>query len=105
MIAQYRKTGRVQRRQRTVAGFKQKYTEHDIRLLAAMDERHDTPCGPAIKKRCERAYEIFGQTEYASLATISVSPSVQPEKVHPLHSPTVALRKDPAQGLEDRRTP
>ncbi|MDA8119006.1 MAG: hypothetical protein M0Z85_02935 [Gammaproteobacteria bacterium] len=26
-----------------------------IGLLAAMDERHDTPCGPAVKKLCERA--------------------------------------------------
>lgn len=29
LIAQYRKTGRVQRRQRTVVGFKPKYTQHD----------------------------------------------------------------------------
>ena len=38
-----------------------------------MDERHDTPCGPAVKKLCERAYEVFGQTEYTALASISVS--------------------------------
>lgn len=73
LIAQYRKTGRLRRRQRTVAGFKQKYTVQDIRLLAAMDERHDTPCGPAVKKLCERAYEVYGETEYATLASISVS--------------------------------
>ena len=73
LIAQYRKTGRLQRRQRTVSGFKSKYTQQDIRLLAAMDERHDTPCGPAVKKLCERACEVFGETAYAALATISVS--------------------------------
>jgi transposase InsO family protein len=73
LIAQYRKTGRIRRRQRTVSGFTKKYTEKDIRLLAAMDERHDTPCGTAIKKLCERACEVFGQTEYTSLASISVS--------------------------------
>ena len=73
LITQYRKTGKCKRRQRTVAGFARKYTPHDIRLLAAMDERHDTPCGPAVKKLCERAYEVFGQTEYAALASISVS--------------------------------
>ena len=73
LITQYRKTGRIRRRQRTVSGFKQKYTEQDICLLAAMDERHDTPCGPAVKKLCERACEVFGQTEYSSLASISVS--------------------------------
>jgi transposase InsO family protein len=73
LIAQYRKTGKLKRRQRTVSGFKLKYSEKDIRLLAAMDERHDTPCGPAVKKLCERACEVFGQTEYTALASISVS--------------------------------
>ena len=38
LIAQYRKTGRLRRRQRTVSGFKLKYSEKDIRLLAAMDK-------------------------------------------------------------------
>jgi transposase InsO family protein len=73
LIAQHRKTGRLQRRQRTVCGFKQKYTATDIRLLAAMDERRGTPCGAAVKKLCERACEVFGQTEYATLSAISVS--------------------------------
>ena len=73
LIAQYRKTGRLRRCQRTVAGFKKKYTEKDIRLLAAMDERHNTPCGPAMKKLCERACQIYGETEYTTLANISVS--------------------------------
>ena len=73
MITQYRKTGRAQRRQRTVSRFKCKYTEKDIRLLADMDVRHDTPCGQAVKELCERACEVFGQTEYTVLASISVS--------------------------------
>ena len=73
LITQYRKTGQCKRRQRTVAGFARKFTPQDIRLLAAMDERHDTPCGPAVKKLCERAFEVFGQAEYAALASISVS--------------------------------
>jgi transposase InsO family protein len=73
LIAQYRKTGRIRRCQRTVSGFKLKYSEQDIRLLAAMDERHDTPCGPAVKKLCERACGVYGETEYTALASISVS--------------------------------
>ncbi len=73
LIAQYRTTGTVRRRQRTVAGFTPKYTPADIGLLAAMDEHHDTPCGPAVKKLCERALRVFGQTEYERLASISVS--------------------------------
>ena len=55
LIGQYRKTGRLQRRQRTITGFRRKYLAQDIRLLAAMDERHETPCGHAVKKLCERA--------------------------------------------------
>ncbi len=72
LIQQYRRTGRVTRRQRTVRGFTRRYTPEDICLLAAMDERHDTPSGPAVKKLCERACQIFGETAYAQLASISV---------------------------------
>lgn len=73
LIQQYRDTGRLQARQRTVSGFARRYTEADIRLLAEMDERHDQPSGPMIKKLCERAYRLFDQTEYARLALISIS--------------------------------
>jgi len=38
-----------------------------------MDERHETPCGPVLKKLCERACEVHGETHYAALAGISVS--------------------------------
>ena len=85
LIAQYRKTGRLQRRQRTVSGFKRKYTTKDIRLLAEMEERHDTPCGPTAKKLCERACEVFGQTEYTGAGIDLREPSVQPEKVDCLY--------------------
>jgi len=73
LINKYRRTGKLQRCQRTVSGFQKKYTEKDIRLLAAMDERHDTPCGAALKKLCERAQEVHGEAEYSRLASISVS--------------------------------
>ena len=73
LIKQYKKTGRLQRRQRTIAGFRKKYSDKDIRLLAAMDERHETPCGQAIKKLCERAHEVFDEEDYAVLSGISVS--------------------------------
>ena len=41
--------------------FTRRYTASDIRLLAAMDERHNTPNGLAVKKLCERACHVFGQ--------------------------------------------
>ena len=73
LITQYRKTGCLKRRQRTTAGFQRKYTDKDIRLLAEMDSRHDTPCGQAIKKLCERACEVYGESQYRTLASISIS--------------------------------
>lgn len=74
LIQQYQKTGVVQ--QRTPykpAGFKQKYNAEDITLLTEMDERYDTPSGAVIKKFCERACTLFGQTDYENIAQISVS--------------------------------
>ena len=73
LIKQYRKTGRIQRRQRTAKGFTSKYTREDIRLLARLDELHGTLSGPATKKLCERAWQVFKQAEYQRLAGISVS--------------------------------
>ena len=73
LIRQYRKTGRLVRKQRTSQGFHLKYTREDKRLLAAMDERHNTLSGPATKKLCERAYQVFGETEYKRLSGISIA--------------------------------
>ncbi len=58
---------------RTRNGFKKKYIDKDVRLLAQIDERHDTHFGPAVKRLCERVSGIDGKKEYANLATISVS--------------------------------
>jgi hypothetical protein len=95
LIAQYRKTGRLQLCQRTVSSFKQQYTEKDIRLLAAMDERYDTPCGQAVKKLCERACGFFGQTQYSSLASICVSHLYKLRKSIPQLSPPLLLPGKP----------
>lgn len=73
MIQRYRDTGQLKRFQRTTAGFAQRYTQEDIRLLAQLDQRHDTPNGARVKKLCERAYEVFGEVAYQRLAHICVS--------------------------------
>jgi len=73
LIKQYREKGRLERKQRTVKSFSQKYSVQDKLNLAAMDERHGTLSGPATKKLCERAYTIFGEDKYERLATISIS--------------------------------
>lgn len=66
LVRQYRDTCRFELCQRAVAGFANRYTLEDIRLLAAMDERHEPPCGPIARKLCERAYQVLGQ-RYAAL--------------------------------------
>ena len=73
LIKQYRTSGYIKHHHVTTNGFQGKYTAQDIRLIAQMDERHNTPCGPAIKKLCERAYRVFGDEQYQRLSTISVS--------------------------------
>ena len=54
LVKQYRDTGKIERQQRTYQGFERLYTNEDIRLLAALDERHST-----LKKLCERAHLLF----------------------------------------------
>jgi len=73
LIQQYRKKGTITVRTARRNGFKPKYSKADIRLLAEMDERHQQPSGPVLKKFCERAYERFGESKYERLAGISVS--------------------------------
>ncbi len=73
LIKQYRDTGYIKYFPATSSGFQGKYSQHDIRLLAKMDERHDSPCGNTIKKLCERAHHVFGEMEYKNLSLISVS--------------------------------
>ena len=55
------------------SGFTRKYTDADRRLLAELDELHNTLSGPATKKLCERAWQLFDLPAYQQLAGISVS--------------------------------
>ena len=73
LVRQYVETGRVERRRSRGRPFAQRYTAADRRLLAVMDERHNTPNGLAMKKLCERAHRVFGQAEFERLAGISVA--------------------------------
>ena len=57
-------------------GFTRKYTDADRRLLAELDELHETLSGQATKKLCERAWRLFDLAVYQRLAGIS---PVQPE--------------------------
>ena len=73
LIERYGKTGKVAvtvyRRHR----FPQRYTAADVKLLARVDEAHETLSGPATRRILEREYQQFGQKEYQRLAFISVA--------------------------------
>ena len=73
LVKQYRNTGHIRRRQRTVNGFAAKYTKADIHLLADMDCIVDDVSGTMVKAFCQRMYEVYGDQRFARLAGISVS--------------------------------
>ncbi len=73
LIKQYKDVGRINWQPCRTNGFPTIYNAKDIKLLAEMDARHDDICGHATKKLLERAYNMFEQSEYQMLATISVS--------------------------------
>ncbi len=73
LIGQYAKTGQICWTPSRSNGFDVKYGSNEIQLLAQMDERHDTPCGHAVKKLCERAWTVFNDEKYKNLAELSVS--------------------------------
>ena len=73
LVAKYRCTGYIIRKQKTVNGFKTKYTDFDISLLASLDERHETPNGAAVKKLFQRAYNVYNEDIYKNISEISVS--------------------------------
>ena len=73
LIKKYTDTGKINWTPSRHNGFAKKYTLHDIQLLAKTDQRHDTPCGPAVKKLCQRAHQLFNDHAYENLSKISIS--------------------------------
>ena len=63
LIGQYKSSGRIEWHPCRSHGFSRKYTKKDMYLLVKTDVQHDTPCGHAVKKLCERAYHVFGEIE------------------------------------------
>lgn len=72
LISQFRRTGQIRDRRASPAKpFARRYTAADVRLLAEVDALHGTLSGPATRKLCERAYQVFGDRRYERLACIS----------------------------------
>jgi transposase InsO family protein len=73
LIHKYTKTGKINWIPCRSNGFAKKYSNQDIALLAKTDELHDTPCGQAVKKICERAFDVFDDDKYKRLSELSIS--------------------------------
>jgi transposase InsO family protein len=72
LIDQFRRTGCIEdRRGKPGKPFVRRFTALDIQLLAELDRLHGNLSGPATKKLCERAFQVFGDSRYERLATIS----------------------------------
>jgi hypothetical protein len=73
LIRKYTKTGKINWTPCRSNGFSKKYSSKDIVLLAKTDALHDTPCGQAVKKICERAFTVFDDDNYKRLSELSIS--------------------------------
>ena len=73
LVGQYLHTGQVRPQQYRRRQFPRQYGKQDIVLLAGVDQAHGRLSGPATKRILERECEVFGRTEFARLAHVSVS--------------------------------
>ena len=81
LIKQYKDVGSIKWRPCRSNGFSTTYDKKDIKLLVEMDTRHEDICGHAIKKLCERAYNLFKQEEYQTTCQYISFSFVQPQEV------------------------
>jgi len=74
LVKQFRDCGElVQRYAAPKAGFRRRYTEADVLLLAEVDTLHGTLSGPATRVLLERALRVYDDARFERLAGISVA--------------------------------
>ena len=71
LLHQHRTTGAIADHRRPRHPFPRRYTKADIGLLAEVDALHGTLSGPATRKLCVRALQLFGDRSFERLAAIS----------------------------------
>jgi len=73
LVRQWRQIGSIRDRRGGNRGrpFGRTYTAADIRRLAEVDEAYDQMSGLATREVLRRLFEVFGEADYARLATIS----------------------------------
>lgn len=73
LVRQFQATNRVRFRAYRRHRFSRTFTDHDVSLLARVDQSHTLLSGPATKHILEREYLVYGKPEFERLASISVS--------------------------------
>ena len=73
LIARYQATGVVKERTYRRNKFIRRYLVSDIKLLAEVDEAHETLSGPATRHILYREFHKYGRTEYKRLAAVSAA--------------------------------
>ena len=73
LLAEYKRTGRLQKQEYRRHRFLWRYTPSEIGLLARTDELRGWLSGPATKKIMEREYEVYGHTEFGNISRISIA--------------------------------
>jgi len=73
LIAEYRDTGKIVRKERTQPAFPRVYTSADIALLADVAEGYQHQNGRALKEVCREMFGVYHDVRFERLANISVS--------------------------------
>jgi transposase InsO family protein len=107
LIAMYMEGKPVQPKAYRRRRFPQRYSQDDIVLLAATDEAHETPSGPAMHKILQRAYYDFRESKYRRLAELSVAQMYRLRKSRTYRQRRIAYQPTrPTQvGIGERRRP
>jgi hypothetical protein len=71
LIARYAKTGRIPVQRGKCHMFARRYTAEDVAALARVDRAHERLSGPATQHILKREFEVYGNSGFERLATIS----------------------------------
>ena len=71
LVGRSQREQQLRDRRRPGRPFASKYTRADSAALAELDGEHGRLSGPATRKLCQRAWEVYGDGRYERLAGIS----------------------------------
>jgi hypothetical protein len=107
LCRRYLKLGRLTANDYHRHAFTTRYTRDDVLLLAKTDTAHRLLSGQATKHILERAYDVFGQSEYLRLKDISVAHIYNLRKTFAYreHAQVYIHTHGPKNPLGERRKP